>query len=64
MLILIRKIEEDIAIQHPDGVIWIRVLGVERDRVKLGITAPQTVLVQRREVFEDRKKESIDGVGR
>ena len=52
MLILTRKIDQSIVIQ---GNIQIVVLGVERDRVKLGIAAPAEVSVLREElVTEDQ----------
>ena len=54
MLILTRKIDQSIIIQ---GNITIMVLGVERDRVKLGIAAPADVAVLREELIaeDDRK---------
>ncbi len=50
MLILTRKIDQSIIIQ---GNITIMVLGVERDRVKLGIAAPAEVSVLREELVAD-----------
>ena len=50
MLILTRKIDQSIVIQ---GNITIMVLGVERDRVKLGIAAPAEVSVLREELTAD-----------
>ena len=47
MLILTRKIDQSIIIQ---GNITVMVLGVERDRVKLGIAAPEEVTVLREEL--------------
>lgn len=49
MLILTRKIDQSIII---DGKITIMVLGVERDRVKIGIDAPAEVAVLREELTE------------
>ena len=49
MLILVRKINEAI---HIDGDISIQVLSVERDRVKLGISAPDHVKVMRQELLD------------
>ena len=49
MLILTRKIDQSIII---DSKITIMVLGVERDRVKLGIAAPANVVVLREELFD------------
>ncbi|MHB8376289.1 MAG: carbon storage regulator [Dehalococcoidia bacterium] len=48
MLILVRKVQQSIWIE---GDIYVTVLGVERDRVKLGITAPLEVKVMRQELF-------------
>lgn len=48
MLILVRKIQQAIWIE---GDIYVKVLSVERDRVKLGITAPDDVKVMRQELF-------------
>jgi carbon storage regulator len=57
MLILTRKIDQSIIIQ---GNITIMVLGVERDRVKLGIQAPAEVAVLREElVAEDPENKTI-----
>ena len=50
MLILSRKIDQSIIIQ---GNITVVVLGVERDRVKLGIAAPAEISVLREELVED-----------
>ena len=50
MLILVRKVSEGIWIE---GDIWVKVLSVERDRVKLGIEAPSSVKVMRQELFTE-----------
>ena len=49
MLILTRKVDQGIVIQ---GNILVRVLGVERDRVKIGIAAPVEITVLRQELLE------------
>jgi len=51
MLILTRKIDQAIVIQ---GDIKIMVLGVERDRVKIGIDAPANVTVLREELMDQQ----------
>jgi carbon storage regulator len=56
MLILTRKIDQGIVIQ---GNIQVVVLGVERDRVKLGITAPAEVAVLREELFMDERNQNV-----
>lgn len=48
MLILVRKVQQSIWIE---GDIYVKVLSVERDRVKLGITAPGDIKVMRQELF-------------
>ena len=48
MLILTRKVDQGIVIS---GNILVRVLGVERDRVKIGISAPGEVTVLRQELW-------------
>jgi carbon storage regulator len=50
MLILTRKIDQGIVIS---GNILVRVLGVERDRVKIGISAPTEVTVLRQELWTE-----------
>lgn len=55
MLILTRKIDQSIIIQGDlsQGNITIMVLGVERDRVKIGIDAPAEVSVLRHELLDE-----------
>ena len=48
ILILVRKVQQSIWIQ---GGINVTVLSVERDRVKLGITAPDDVKIMRQELL-------------
>jgi len=50
MLILSRRIGESIVI---DGHIHVTVMRVEGEVVKLGIAAPSTVPVHRKEVYEE-----------
>ncbi len=52
MLILTRKVDQGIVIQ---GNILVRVLGVERDRVKIGIAAPGEITVLRQELCQDER---------
>jgi carbon storage regulator CsrA len=64
MLILTRKVDQGIVIS---GNILVRVLGVERDRVKIGISAPGEVTVLRQELWTgepgDRPFEKKSGNG-
>ncbi len=55
MLVLTRKIDQGIVIA---GNIYIRVLGVERDRVKIGIAAPKEIPVLRQELLDRDKAEA------
>lgn len=54
MLILSRKKSEVIVI---DGGIEILVVEVRGDKVRLGITAPPHVTVDRKEIFEEKQAE-------
>ncbi len=49
MLILTRKTDEGIVLDHD---IVIRVLSIDGERVKLGITAPESILVLREELCD------------
>jgi len=49
MLVFTRKLNE--AIMIGDGI-EIRVLRVGRDGVRLGVTAPTTITVHRREIYD------------
>lgn len=53
MLVLVRRIEESIVI---GGNIVVKVLGVQGNRVKLGIDAPEDTQILRDELIErDRR---------
>ncbi len=49
MLVLTRRVDESIAIGDN---IQVTVLGVEGDRVKLGISAPRDIVILRQEIFQ------------
>ncbi len=55
MLILSRKTEQAVVIQ---GNIVVTVLGVDGDRVKLGISAPPDVIVLREELVSELAEEN------
>ena len=57
MLILTRKVDQGIVIA---GNIHVRVLGVDRDRVKIGISAPLDVTILRDELLE-RDQNAAEG---
>ena len=54
MLILMRRPGETICIGDD---ITITVIGLERNRVRIGINAPRTVVVDREEIAEKKRKE-------
>ena len=51
MLVLTRRLGEEIVIA---GDIHIRVVAIQGDRVRLGIEAPESVCVDRKEIHERR----------
>lgn len=51
MLVLTRRVGEEIVI---DGNIRVTVLAVKGDRIRLGISAPPSVPVDRKEVHDRR----------
>ena len=60
MLILARKVGQRIVI---DGNIEITVVEVRGDQVRLGITAPRSVAVYRKELLEQVAAENIEAIG-
>ena len=56
MLVLSRKLEESIMIGDK---IEIKVISVQGETVKLGITAPRTIPVHRKEVYEEIERENV-----
>ncbi len=58
MLVLTRKVDQGIVIA---GNIYIRVLVVERDRVKIGIAAPKEIVVLRQELLDRKNAEPGQG---
>ncbi len=56
MLVLSRKLNESIVIN--DNVV-VTVLGVQGDRVRLGIEAPAEIPVHRQEVYEKMQNEDV-----
>jgi len=59
MLVLTRKEDESIMIGND---IEVKVLDVKENQVKLGIVAPKSVAVHRREIFDAITKENTDAV--
>jgi len=59
MLVLSRKKDEQIIIGESVSVMVIDIRG---DRVRLGISAPKDVQVDRKEIFESKQKDGeVDG---
>jgi carbon storage regulator len=58
MLVLSRKIGEDIVIGDN---IHITVVAIRGENVRLGISAPKEVVVDRQEVYEKRKNSLSEG---
>lgn len=56
MLVLTRRTDEGIVLQED---IIITVLGVEGDKVKLGIDAPQEIRILRKELFEEVQVQNL-----
>jgi carbon storage regulator len=56
MLVLTRRVDESIAVGEN---ILITVLGIEGDRVKIGISAPRDIPILRHEVYEAVKGQAI-----
>ena len=55
MLVLSRKVDQTIVIQHN---ITIKILEITGDRVKLGINAPREISVHRKEVYDAIRREN------
>jgi carbon storage regulator len=59
VLVLSRKLNESIVI---DGRITVKIVRVDGDVVKLGITAPMEVPVHRQEVYEEIQKNNLEAL--
>jgi carbon storage regulator len=57
MLVITRRIDEEIVI---DGRIRIKVLGVDRGKVKLGFLAPKEVSIKRAELLPTESAEEAE----
>ena len=60
MLVLARKLNESIMIGDDIEVVIIDIKG---DQVKLGIRAPKSVTVHRKEIYEEIREENIAAMG-
>ena len=60
MLVLTRRLEQSIIIgdpKKPDECIEVQVVEVRGDQVRLGVRAPRSVVVDRKEVWEQKRQE-------
>ncbi|MDK2919034.1 MAG: carbon storage regulator [Candidatus Petromonas sp.] len=55
MLILTRKKDESIVI---DGNIEVKIIGIEENKVKLGISAPKNIEIHRKEIYLQIQEEN------
>ncbi len=62
MLVLTRRVGEEIVL--PDHQVTVTVLKVKGSQVQLGVAAPQTVVVQRKEVWRRALETSVGPVGK
>ncbi len=61
MLVLTRKMNQSITIGNPvegEAPIEVVVVEVRGDQVRLGIVAPRGVVVDRREIWEQKQQEA------
>jgi carbon storage regulator len=52
MLILSRKVNEQIVIRYGEHTALVRIIEIGRGRVRLGVTAPNDVVVHREEIAQ------------
>ena len=57
MLVLTRRVGEKLIIA--DGAIEVTVLKTKQGQIKLGVTAPKNVSVDREEVFQAKKRKEL-----
>ena len=60
MLVLSRKIKESIIVGDD---VEIQIIDIKGDQVKLGINAPRSISIFRKEVFEEIQKENLAAAG-
>ena len=61
MLILTRKVEQGIVINHN---VVVRVLSIDGERVKIGVDAPRSITVLREELLEEVAGENREAATR
>jgi carbon storage regulator CsrA len=56
MLVLARKLKERVVLTLEDGQeIWIEVTDIDRNKVRFGIRAPKGVVIDREEVYREKR---------
>ncbi len=61
MLVLARKVNQSIIINDS---IEIVVIDVKGDQIKIGIEAPRSIKIYRKEVYEEIKKQNIESIAK
>lgn len=57
VLVLSRKRDERIRIGTPLGDVWIEVVDIDWNKVRLGFVGPPNVEIDREEVYESKRKD-------
>lgn len=61
MLVLTREVNEVVMLTFPDGTLAeIMVVHISPEKVRLGFTAPASVVVDRLEIWELKQAEKLD----
>lgn len=63
MLILTRKMGQNIFIGEGDMLVTITILGVQGGQVRIGIDAPQEIKVHREEIYNKIKNQDSENLG-
>jgi carbon storage regulator len=61
MLVLSRRVNEQIVIGDGPDMVTIKVVDIDRGKIRLGVQAPASIKVDRAEVREQRKGDKGDG---
>lgn len=59
MLVLSRRRNEAIVIDHPKGPVTVVLVEIRGDKARIGVTADKSVLIHRFEVWEKVKPEQM-----
>jgi len=58
MLVLGRKVDESIIIQTSVGEIKVMIVDIRRDSVQIGFECDSSIIVDREEIYLDKKKDA------